>query len=73
MLIMQMVHGLQVTTTVGGVDYNFRAVYAFAPSASLFEVNPDMTTKVSERADKGFNYYAYMKAEFGALEWKKKK
>ena len=62
-----------VTTTVGGVDYNFRAVYAFAPSASLFEVNPDMTTKVSERADKGFNYYAYMKAEFGAVRMEEEK
>ena len=62
-----------VTTTVGGIDYNFRAVYAFAPSASLFEVNPDMTTKVSERADKGFNYYAYMKAEFGAVRMEEEK
>ena len=52
---------------------NYRANYAFAPSAALFEVNPDMTTKVSERADKGFNYYAYMKAEFGAVRMEEEK
>ena len=32
-----------------------------------------MTTKVSERADKGFNYYAYMKAEFGAVRMEEEK
>jgi len=60
-------------TTPTGSNYSYRAVYAFAPSASLFEVNPDMTTKVSERADKGFNYYAYMKAEFGAVRMEEEK
>lgn len=53
--------------------YVYRAVYAFAPSAALLEINPDMTTKVSERADKGFNYYAYMKAEFGAVRMEEEK
>ena len=56
-----------------GNAQNYRANYAFAPSAALFEVNPDMTTKVSERADKGFNYYAYMKAEFGAVRMEEEK
>jgi hypothetical protein len=64
---------VSVTEGETTTDYNFRAVYAFAPSASLFEVNPDMTTKVSERADKGFNYYAYMKAEFGAVRMEEEK
>ena len=41
--------------------------------AVLFEVNPDMTTKISERADKSFNYYAYMKAEFGAVRMEEEK
>tara|TARA_X000000950_G_scaffold243107_1_gene297937 strand:- start:238 stop:1257 length:1020 start_codon:yes stop_codon:yes gene_type:complete len=54
-------------------DEKYRACYAFAPTAALFEINPDMTTKVSERADKGFNYYAYMKAEFGAVRMEEEK
>lgn len=50
-----------------------RACYAFIQDAALLEVNPDMTTKISERADKGFNYYAYMKAEFGAVRMEEEK
>jgi len=50
-----------------------RACYAFMPDAALLEINPDMTTKVSERADKGFNYYAYMKAELGAVRMEEEK
>ena len=52
---------------------NTRACYAFIQDAGLFEVNPDMTTKISERADKSFNYYAYMKAEFGAVRMEEEK
>ena len=50
-----------------------RAVYAFVQDAALLEVNPDMTSKISERADKSFNYYAYMKAEFGAVRMEEEK
>ena len=50
-----------------------RAAYAFMPDAALLEINPDMTTKISERADKSFNYYAYMKAEFGAVRMEEEK
>jgi hypothetical protein len=50
-----------------------RACYAFIQDAVLLEVNPDMTTKISERADKSFNYYAYMKAEFGAVRMEEEK
>lgn len=50
-----------------------RLPYAFVQDAILFEVNPDITTKVSERADKGFNYYAYMKGEFGAVRMEEEK
>ena len=68
-----------VDTTTGvwknteGTAANARACYAFVQDAALFEVNPDMTTKISERADKSFNYYAYMKAEFGAVRMEEEK
>ena len=50
-----------------------RACYAMIQDAALFEVNPDISTKISERADKSFNYYAYMKAEFGAVRMEEEK
>ncbi len=50
-----------------------RLPYAFVQDAILFEVNPDITTKVSERADKSFNYYAYCKGEFGAVRMEEEK
>jgi hypothetical protein len=50
-----------------------RCCYAMIQDAVLFEVNPDITTKISERADKSFNYYAYMKAEFGAVRMEEEK
>ena len=43
------------------------------PDAGLLEINPDLTSKISERADKSFNYYAYMKAEFGAVRMEEEK
>ena len=54
-------------------SYTIRLPYAFVQDAALLEVNPDMTTKISERADKSFNYYAYMKAEFGAVRMEEEK
>ena len=50
-----------------------RLCYAFMPDAGLLEINPDLTSKISERADKSFNYYAYMKAEFGAVRMEEEK
>jgi hypothetical protein len=50
-----------------------RSAYAFMPDAALLEVNPDLTTKIAERSDKSFNYYAYMKAEFGAVRMEEEK
>ena len=50
-----------------------RAAYAFVQDAALLEINPDLTTKISERADKSFNFYAYMKAEFGAVRMEEEK
>ena len=58
--------------TQGGAS-NARCCYAMIQDAALFEVNPDITTKISERADKSFNYYAYMKAEFGAVRMEEEK
>lgn len=52
---------------------NTRCCYAMIQDSVLFEVNPDITTKISERADKSFNYYAYMKAEFGAVRMEEEK
>ena len=63
----------EITTTGGSNNGVYRAAYAFVKDASLLEINPDMTTKVSERADKSFNYYAYMKAEFGAVRMEEEK
>lgn len=67
-----------VDTTTGvwkntAASGNTRCCYAMIQDAALFEVNPDMTTKISERADKSFNYYAYMKAEFGAVRMEEEK
>ena len=64
---------LQVLGSTQGGATNARCCYAFVQDAGLFEVNPDMTTKISERADKSFNYYAYMKAEFGAVRMEEEK
>ena len=61
------------TGTWDASNYTTRACYAFVQDAALLEINPDMTTKVSERADKSFNYYAYMKAEFGAVRMEEEK
>ena len=67
-----------VDTTTGvwkntAASGNTRCCYAMIQDAALFEVNPDITTKISERADKSFNYYAYMKAEFGAVRMEEEK
>jgi len=50
-----------------------RACFAFVQDAVLFEVNPDITAKISERADKGFNWYAYLKMSLGAVRMEEEK
>ena len=50
-----------------------RCCYAFVQDAALFEVNPDMTVKIDERADKGFDWYAYAKMSMGAVRMEEEK
>ena len=50
-----------------------RICFAFVPDAALFEINPDMTVKIDERADKGFNWYAYAKMSMGAVRMEEEK
>ena len=50
-----------------------RICFAFMPDSGLFEVNPDMTVKIDERADKGFNWYAYAKMSMGAVRMEEEK
>ena len=64
---------LDVDTGTWTKESNTRAVYAFVQDAALLEINPDLTTKVSERADKSFNFYAYMKMELGAVRMEEEK
>ena len=52
---------------------NTRMCYAFVKDAVLLEINPDITTKIDERADKSFNWYAYMKMELGAVRVEEEK
>jgi len=44
-----------------------RLCYAFTSGAALLEINPDITTKMAERSDKGFDWYAYLKMDLGAV------
>jgi hypothetical protein len=46
---------------------DIRACFAFLPQAGLLEINPDITTKIAERADKGFNWYAYIAMSLGSV------
>jgi hypothetical protein len=52
---------------------DIRACFAFVQDAALLEINPDVVTKMSERADKGFNWYAYIKAGLGAVRMEDEK
>lgn len=52
---------------------DIRACYAFVQDAALLEINPDITTKIDERADKGFNWYAYLKMDLGAVRMEEEK
>lgn len=50
-----------------------RAVYAFVQDALLLEINPDITTEIDKRSDKGFNWYAYLKMDLGAVRMEEEK
>jgi len=60
--------------TFGDTDStDVRLPFAFVPDAALFEINPDMTVKISERADKGFDWYAFAKMSMGAVRMEEEK
>ena len=54
-------------------DTDVRACYAFVQDAALLEINPDITTDIDKRADKGFNWYAYLKMDLGAVRMEEEK
>jgi len=37
------------------------------------EINPDVTTEITKRADKGFNWYAYVKQSLGSVRMEEEK
>ena len=64
------------TTTGAWTDTDstdIRACIAFMPDAALLEINPDIVTKMDERSDKGFNWYAYVKQSLGAVRMEESK
>lgn len=66
-----------INTTLGSWtdtdSTDIRACFAFVKDALLLEINPDITTKITERADKGFNWYAYLKMDLGAVRMEEEK
>lgn len=50
-----------------------RVCYAFVQDAGLLEINPDITTNIDKRADKGFNWYAYLKMDLGSVRMEEEK
>ena len=50
-----------------------RVCFAMCKDAVLFEVKPEIITKVSERADKSYRWYAYMEMGFGAVRMEEEK
>lgn len=64
------------TTTGAWTDTDttdIRACFAFCKDAALLEVNPDIQTNIDKRADKGFNWYAYLKMSLGAVRMEEEK
>ena len=64
------------TTTGAWTDTDstdVRACIAFMPDACLLEINPDVTTEITKRADKGFNWYAYVKQSLGSVRMEEEK
>lgn len=66
-----------IDTTNGDWDdadtTDVRACIATVQDAILFEVKPEIITKVSERADKAYRWYAYMEMGFGAVRMEEEK
>lgn len=52
---------------------DIRICYAFVQDAALLEINPDITSKITERGDKKFNWYAYCKMDLGAVRMEEEK
>jgi hypothetical protein len=52
---------------------DIRAVIASVKDSTLFEVKPDIVTKVSERADKSFRWYTYIEMGLGAVRMEEAK
>ena len=52
---------------------DIRACIVTVPGATLFEVKPEIMTKVSDRADKSYRWYAYMEMGFGAVRMEEEK
>jgi hypothetical protein len=50
-----------------------RAVIAMVQDAVLFEVKPDILTRVTERADKSFRWYTYIEMGLGAVRMEEEK
>jgi hypothetical protein len=49
-----------------------RACFAYAKDSVLCATNPDITSKVAERSDKRFNWYAYSALGVGAVRMEEK-
>jgi hypothetical protein len=52
---------------------DIRAVIAMVQDAVLFEVKPDILTRVTERADKSFRWYTYIEMGLGAVRMEEEK
>lgn len=52
---------------------DIRACFAFVQDAALLEINPDITTEIDKRSDKGFNWYAYVKQSMGSVRMEEEK
>ena len=55
-----------------GTPEGIRACFAYAKEGLLTAVNPDITSKVAERADKRFNWYAYSAVGVGSVRMEEK-
>jgi hypothetical protein len=52
---------------------DIRAVIALVQDAVLFEVKPDILTRVTEREDKSFRWYTYIEMGLGAVRMEEEK
>lgn len=50
-----------------------RAVIATVKDSALFEIKPDILTRVTERADKSFRWYTYIEMGLGAVRMEEEK